>query len=49
MNKAPPRNGKRFTVHTDVPAISTGKSSFVEVKPIMTIAEELMEKMKKKI
>ena len=46
MKTAPPRNGNKFTVPTEVPAISTGKSSFVAVMPIVTMADEQTEKRK---
>ena len=47
INTAPPRNGKRFNVPTEVPAISMGKSSLVVVKATKTIAEEHRVKKRK--
>ena len=46
---APPKNGNRFTVPTEVPAISTGKSSLVVVNPIATMDEAQIEKTKNRM
>ena len=49
MKMAPPKNGKRFTIPVEVPAISTGKSSLMMVNPKITTDEAQIEKTKKKI
>ena len=48
MKTAPPKNGKRFTIPVEVPAISMGKSSLIVVNATITEDDAHIEKMKKK-